>query len=251
MTELLNEQMELYLAGEMDDAGKMAFEQQLQTDEALAQQFSLYKNIQEEMMAARQHYEGEKKLKANLQSLSSQYFSGTETTPAKVVNMKRKWYYAAASIAAAVLMFIFLKPALFPVNNQEIYARYAIPESLSVQRGAVADSICTVAAGFYNNHQYAQAKPQLQQCLTAQPNKTEVQLAYSICLLELKEYNTALNTFKAISEGNSLLKQRAVWWMALTYLKQDLKGQAIEMLQSIPADAPDYEKAQQLLKEIR
>jgi hypothetical protein len=50
--------------------------------------------------------------------------------------------------------------------------------------------------------------------------------------------------------GNSVYKDKATWYLALSYLKQDKKAACKSTLKEIPVDAEDYDKAQKLLNNL-
>ncbi len=55
---------------------------------------------------------------------------------------------------------------------------------------------------------------------------------------------------KSCSKGESAFKYEAAFYEALSFLKEKDNGTAKDWLEKIPADAPNYKKAQELMKKL-
>jgi hypothetical protein len=53
-----------------------------------------------------------------------------------------------------------------------------------------------------------------------------------------------------IQHGTSIYKNKAIWYSALSELKQKNLEECKSLLRQIPEDSEDYDKAQELLKEL-
>ena len=81
-------------------------------------------------------------------------------------------------------------------------------------------------------------------------NNPELQYFYAVSLIEISDYVKAELLLHFIINGNSSYKFKAVWYLALSKLKQEMPNDAKELLKQIPPDAEDYEKAQKLLGQL-
>lgn len=253
------EKIEQYLNDELASDERTAFELQMQADAALATEVILYKNILNGLQNNAAARAGEaafiETLEANKKKLHHQH-------TAKIIPFykSRVFVIATTAIAASVLAFVLIF-SLFtsPKNAQQLYAQYAVHDTISAtMRGSIdtgtqqkiADSLFFIMQQAYNHKQYVLALPFLQS-YTATHNEVEYKLATGICLLETNQYDKAISIFKSVANTENVLKYRAKWYTALTYLKQNKIAQCKEALQQIPAEAGEYNNAQQLLKALK
>ncbi len=225
-----------------------AFEQRLQTDEAFAETFTMYKTIGNEMKE-----ESNDELTETLSSLNKKYF--TEKQEGKIVEMKtsgKKWwlYAAAASVFVAVL-FIIQPWKSKTVSNEEVFAQNAVVEDLpTVVRGTNNDSLQIKASELYNKKDYATALPLLDSLTKLKPGEAQLQLSLGICYLQTGNYSLAINKFDSLAAGESIYKYDAFAWKALAFLKQDKREDCIAALKQIPAQAANFEKAKKMIKQL-
>jgi hypothetical protein len=251
------EKIELYLAGAMQLEERKAFEEELATNAELKDTLLLYGNLDSEYTQLFQQQKGEKQLKQTLSSLNAQYFTNknTETTSTITSNekVKRFNYFKITAAAASVALIIFLGIYLFNAgstkSNGELYASFYTEESLSNTRG-VNDSLQT-AAELFNSKQYKAALPYLMALTENDKSLTNMQMALGNTYMQLAQYNNALNCFYEISNGNSLYKDRALFNIALVHLKQDQVANCKTTLKTIESSSAYYNKAQELLKQLK
>ena len=242
--------IEKYLAGELSNEDVRAFELRLSTDSELAENFKLYKSIENEMLAD----EDEMELKEDLSRHTKKYFSGDERS--KVIPMwpvrKKRWIYAAVAAAACVALLLVLKPwQSQKFTNEQLYAQNAVPEDLpATLRGNNEDSLFIKATGLYNKKDYAAALLLLDSLTRMKPGESQLQLALGICYLRTNQFETAINIFDTLAAGQSLYKYTALTWKAYVFLRKDNKEACIAALKLIPADAPEYGKARKLIKDL-
>ncbi len=239
------EKMEAFINNEMTVEEKQRFENELANDDKLAQRFQLYKKIQDTLSASQLNKENETSLQQTIVQVNNEHAS----RPAKVVTFSKanRWYAVAAAVLAVIVsVYLFNNDKK---SNTELYAQYAVFPALSGTRGS-NDSLLSKAITYYNNKQFTQAKPLLQQSLATDSSDKEIQLAYYICALQTENLGEALKGFTNIAATENVFTYQAKWYMALTYLKQNNIDACKLILQQIPADADTYTKAQQLLKQL-
>ena len=245
------EQIERYLAGELSNEEVQAFELRLQTDSEFAENFTLYQSIQNEM----QSDEDEASLKEELWRHTKKYF-GEEEKGGKVIPMgpvrKKRWVYAAVAAAACIALLLVFRPWQDNrLSNDELYAQNAVPEDLpTTMRGGNDDSLRARAAALYNKKDFAAALPLLDSITKYNPGEAQLQLALGICYLQTNNFEMAITKFDSLAAGQSIYHYDAFAWKAYVYLKQNNKEACIAALKQIPADAPNYGKAEKLIKEL-
>ena len=80
--------------------------------------------------------------------------------------------------------------------------------------------------------------------------KNELQLYYAITNIELDNFKIADAQLNILINGNSAYKNRALWYAALSRLKQKNNEASIMLLKQIPEGADDYKEAQHLLDKL-
>jgi len=243
------DQIEKYLAGELNNDELLAFEKRLQEDPSFAETFTLYRAIQNEMNSG----DDEKEIKENLSRLSNKYF--TPKTENKVIPLRsgnKKWWMYAAAAAVFITILLLFKPWQdSPLSNQEIYAQYAIPEELPfVARGSNEDSLLKKASELFNKKDYAAAIPLLDSITKLNPAEAQLQLSLGISYLNTGKFDLAINRFDSLAAGQSIYKNDALAWKALSFLRQDNKADCIAVLKQIPANANNFNKAEKMIRQL-
>ena len=243
------EQIEKYLAGELDSAEIKAFDLRVQSDTVFAETYKLYQVIQNEMNVE----PGENELRENLSALSKKHFEVKDT--AKVITLKtsnKKWWLYAAAAAVAITIILLLNPGNDRrLTTAEIFTQNAIPEELpAIVRGNNNDSLLRKASELFNKKAYAAALPLLDSITKVQPGEAQLQLSLGICFLQTGKYEAAIAKFETLAAGQSSYKYDALFWKALVLLKQDKKEMCITTLKQIPAEAANFDKAKKMIKMI-
>jgi tetratricopeptide (TPR) repeat protein len=243
------EQIEKYLAGELNQEALQAFELRLQNDKAFAETFAMYKTIDAEMSETAD----ETKLKEKLSGLSQKYFAGN--VPAKIISLnagRKKWWLYAAAAAVVIAGLFILKPWQDKAfSNEQLYAQYAVPDELpTVVRGANDDSLLIRATTLYNQIKYPAALILLDSIVKLRPSEAQLQLALGICFVETGKFDPAINRFDSLAAQESVYKYIALEWKALAYLKQNKTADCIAVLKLIPADAGNYKKSNELIQKL-
>lgn len=237
MNEELYIRFEQYLADEMTSEERTIFEAQLQNDASMNESFTLYK---ETTQFLEHHFSKEKaEFNQNLKSIGAQHFTAKKET--KVIAFK-PWYYAvAATIVVVIGMWMMMQndPSYSDFNHHET--------AVFVERSDSNENLQKAQEAF-NKKDYKQAVETFDKIQDFR--KPELQYFYAIALIETSNYAKAELFLDQLRGGNSVYKDKATWYLALSYLKQDKKEDCKLVLKEIPADAEDFDKAQQLLREL-
>jgi len=231
---------ESYLNNEMPAEERTQFETQLQSDAELRASFNLYK---ETTQFLENKFSSETSdFKNNLKVISESNFSNKEKKEVKVISFK-PWYYAVA--ATVTLMF----GAWFFMQNDPQYGDYNQHENAYfTERGSIIKNL-KLAQEAFNSKNYKVAVENFEIVLKDY-DKPEIRYFYAISLIEENRFVDAESNLTTIKNGKSVYKDKAIWYLALSNLKQKKMEECKTYLKQIPTDAEDYDKAQKLLKEL-
>jgi hypothetical protein len=240
MNEELYIGFESYLNNELPPEEKIQFEIKLKTDNEFNKEFELYKETT--LFLNHKFSKNTTDFKQNLQSISKEYFSENQQKPTKVISFK-PWYFAAAASVAIVLGTWFGMQ-----NNNPTYEDFNQHENAYFIERGEADLNMKNAQDFFNNHQFNKAVVAFEKIKNI--HNPELQYYYAIALIETNKYHKAESILKSIQQGSSAYKDKAVWFLALSKLKQEKINECKNVLKQISNDAEDYDKAQHLLNKL-
>lgn len=239
----MNEEMyigfESYLANEMPADEKILFEEKLQNDAKFKQQFNLYKGTTQ--LLSHKFSSETINFKKNLEAISKEHFSETNKNKTKVIAFK-PWYYAvAACLVIGLGIFTFTK-------KDPKYSDYSQYETAQFTERGDNDTNLKEAQDFFNAKQYQKAVVSFEKLQHI--NNPELLYFYSISLIETNNYTKAETILNNLKNGTSVYKDKAIWCLGLSNLKQKKLDECKTYLKQIPADAEDFDKAQKLLKDL-
>lgn len=239
MNEEAYSSFESYLNNEMSAEERLDFESRLQQDSQFKESFELY---QETSVFLGHKFAAETQdFKKNLASVSKDYFS-EEEQETKVVSFKPWYYAAAASVVILLGTWIFMKGPTAEYSDYDQHENAAF-----VERGDASQDLKN-AQDFFNKKEYGKAVASFEKIQKL--DQPEYQYFYAIALIETDNYVKAELLLNEIQRGNSIYKNKAVWYSALSELKQKNLEECKSLLRQIPEDSEDYDKAQELLKEL-
>ncbi|WP_211356615.1 sigma-70 RNA polymerase sigma factor region 4 domain-containing protein [Flavobacterium daemonense] len=177
--------------------------------------------------------------KENLNQIAEEHFNKKP----KVIGLK-PWYFAVA-ISVAVLFGLFF----FNYNQNPVFTDYNRPVHASFAEKGSEDGPLKNAEKEFNAKRYSLAIPYFEEVL-AKGTTPELQYFYGISLLEESHYLKAEAVFNELRAGNSVYKEKATWYLALSKLKQRDYKSCKEILQTISQDYDDYDDVQLLLDDL-
>ena len=228
-----------YLENELSEEEKTNFEKQLSGDPELASAFEIFKELNLHLENKFGNEQDLKAFKKNLKSISKEHFKSKKS---KVVAFKPWQYAIAASIAILVGLFVFqnINPSFEDYNNPEM--------ATFVERGDVNENL-KLAQDAFNAKNYKTAIPYFEMVLK-EKKSPEIQYFYAISLLEDNQFQKAETNLSELKSGTSVYKNKAIWYMALSKLKQKDYDSCKAILLTIPDDFEDYDQVQELLNEL-
>ncbi len=241
--------IENYISNSLNTEEKIAFENRLLTDKELANDFAMYKSIENTMT---NNLEGdETAFKNNLQTFQKVYFNkNVVSLQNNNKGVVRKMIFAAISIAAIlVLVFTLIPFGGSKLSNEQLFAKYATPEKEeNITRGGNdANSTLQLAIEFYNAKNYTAAIPVFEKI---KDSSVQGKLLLSICYVQINEFTKAHSNFDEIIKGQSIFVDKAIWNKALAFLKiKDLANCKMQLQKLLKSES--YKKnAAMILKNL-
>lgn len=230
-----------YLQGELSDAEKLSFENQLKADSDLAFSFETFKEVNNQL-ENKFGLEAERKVfKENLVSIANS--KSKNAIKYKVIVFKPWHYSVAASVVLLFGLFFMMqnsKPAFEDYNQHE--------NAYFVERGDLSENI-KMAQEDFNAKKYDEATVQFQ-IILKEKSTPEMELYYGISLLEINRLKQAERVFNELATGPSIYKNKAMWNLALLKLKQKDYEACESLLKQIPKDFENYDKVEELLDKL-
>lgn len=238
---------EAYLSKELSKDEAAVFEERLKNEPNFNEAFSTYKELSSFLEHKFENEEAQKKFKDNLKNISNVYFNKEETASTEKPKIKTVNFYKYAIAACIVVLFgiftinTFLTPTYNDYSNHEII-------SLTV-RGNNNDLLKT-AENAFNNKNFAEAEDAFKNLLRLDKDNSELKLYRAIALIELNDFEIADSLLEALSSKKSAYTGKAMWYLALSKLKQKDYKASLKILKAIPKDADDYEEAKELINKL-
>lgn len=232
---LINDYFEKSLSAE----DQIKFELLMQSDADFAKEVNFQKNLKKAIAL-----EERAALKTKLQS-----FETVAESPKSKVKPIRIWYVAASVILICGLGFYFTQSTT-PALYDEYYQTYPNIVAPTV-RGENNNNIQSEAFFEYDNGNYQKAEELFSTIYTSE--KEDYALFYkALSLLELNKTTDAVTAFKTFDLAkNNSFTPFVKWYLALGYLKENQKENAIPLLQSLTeTENPQQEMAKKLLSEL-
>lgn len=133
-----------------------------------------------------------------------------------------------------------------------LYEQYGFSKQMpAVARGADNQAQLTRAAEYYNKGDYEEARKILGKEYMFNPQNPLLAYYFAITLIETGQSYEARTVLQHLFEGRSVFKYDAAFYAALSLLKEDKKAEAVQWLQRIPRENPNYLKAQSLIAELK
>lgn len=237
------EDIEAYLNGEMKAVQKQEFEQQLTTDIQLQKQVEELRFLQTTIDKHLQAEQTLPELKKILTPLTQTHFHKLEQQKGgKVISMNR--VFAAIALAASVILIFFLfLPGVsvdgYPVDDM----------SGAINRGN--ETQLAKAAQLFNDQKYAEAVTAFQQLKTESPDDATINYYLGISLIKTKKFTEALPLFEALAKGESVYKEDANFFAALSAYNLQQNDKAKEYAAAVKKESKYYKYAKAVLKKTK
>lgn len=238
---------ETYLSNELSQEEVVTFEMRLKTDSEFNEAFNSYKELSHFLEHKFENEEASNAFQKNLESISTSHFNKEEIVSKKKQSTKTFQLYKYAIAASIALLF-----GAFTFNqfSNPSYSDFSNHENISLTvRGEQSDFLKTAETAF-NTKDFAKAEGIFSKLLEQDDTNSELKLYNAIANIELNKFDVADGLLEDLRKGNSAFKNKAMWYLALSKLKQDDEVACIEVLKTIPEAAENYKQAQELLNKL-
>ncbi|PCH76692.1 MAG: hypothetical protein COB98_05480 [Flavobacteriaceae bacterium] len=242
MKEEIYSLFEAYLQGELQGEELESFEKKLEKDTEFKANFMAYTEVEQSLKSSMGHASEEQALRATLNSFRNKE---NETEKGSVFKLKS---YVWMAVAASVLLLFSVY--IYKATDTPSYTEYALHQPLETGTRGTLDSNAKAAEKAFNSKDYTTAVKELSVLLAKDRGNVEWQLYYGISLIEIDKIATAVTILGPISSGNSVYKYTAQWYTALGYLKSGKLEWCKGVLEEMPLEAAEFEKAQELLRKL-
>ncbi|RZK81327.1 MAG: hypothetical protein EOO92_04940 [Pedobacter sp.] len=238
-----------YLEGDMETQERIDFAKELERDADLRKTVEQYKELHSTLKAKLAPDSGDQQIRETLNTMNQQYFKNEVTTAkkeAKVFSLKP--YIKYISIAAVLVIGLLL----WAPWSGGLYKKYSISKEMSVaERGASSQNPIAEGALLYNKGDYEGAKKIFQKEYMMNPQNPMLSYYFAITLIETSKTYEARTVLIHLYNGESVFKYDAAYYVALSFVKEGNKPEAIQWLNKIPAETANYTKAQALVAELK
>lgn len=221
----LFERIEAYILNNMDANNKAIFEREMQASESLRNEVAL-----------------QRKLMATVSVLSHEY-GRDDTSIKKTGKTNRSWVYVAA--AAVLLMFVLLRFFNNQPPTEKVFATFFTPDTgLPVAMSSNDNYTFYDGMISYKEEDYPKALAIWKSITT-----TSDTLSYytGMAYVNSGDMGQAIEVLTPIAENdNSGWRQKASWYLALAFIKQQKITEAIRWL----SKAPETDEKTQLLRKL-
>lgn len=239
-----------YLQGALSLQEQRDLEARIAQEPEVADAFTIFKEVNGHLgHTFSQERSG---FKNTIERSANAYFndaqSTTGATPAnqesKVIAFKPWRYLVAASVV------LFFGVMLWMNFQSASYGDYAFDGTISLTERSGGEVAFAKAEKAFNTQSYEEAILFFDTILSNDPENAEVAYYKGIALVELGEHAEAEGLFEQLAQGGSVFKYKALWYNGLSHLKRKDREGAKMLLNQIPSDAEDYERAQELLSKL-
>lgn len=236
-----------FINGQLSAEDTLDFENRLENDSAFKNSFNIYKELS---FFLENKFENEAEtdaFKKNLENISNTHFNKTETIT-QAPKKSKVFRYAQLAMAASVVLFL----GIFAFNqfSTPTYSDFNAHEPMTIVRGEGSVKDLIQATKAFNSKEYEKANALLKKVLENDPYNSELQLYYAITNIELDNFKIADTELNKLINGTSAYKDRALWYSALSRLKQKNIDATIVLLKQVSEEADDYKEAQKLLDKL-
>jgi tetratricopeptide (TPR) repeat protein len=247
-----SEYIENYFSGKPVPEEVQLFEKRIETDPDFAEEVAFYLSAH---AVAREIAHSEKKqqfrdIYRKNQKVGNLPVIKTSNTP---FIRKLVYYVAAAAAVAGIVFGIYtMNSAVSPAKLAAQYEKEHL-QSLPVTMSGRSDSVQT-GIRLYNEGKTNEALQQFEEIIQSDTSNFTAKKYAGLVCLRLKNYDKALDYFKALEAYNDLYSNPALFYQALTLMERNQSGDAAKtkllLQQIVQNDLEGKETAQEWLKKM-
>jgi tetratricopeptide (TPR) repeat protein len=242
------ETIEKYIDGELKGKELLDFKELLSANPDIRRDYELSLEINNSIL--------EDDVMALRETLNYMYEEESMIKRIPTVFRKRKFYYAAASVALLIATGGLIQRLNAPaLNSDAVFDKYYSPYEVTVtyrSGNTEMDRLLLNALERYEEKDYEKALILFEEAIESRQEDMAVNLYSGISYMEEEKYQKATKSFNnIISDNDNLFIEQAKWYLSMCYIKTDNIPRAKILLNEIIADESYYKSnAQKVLKDI-
>ncbi|MGO3237425.1 MAG: tetratricopeptide repeat protein [Psychroflexus halocasei] len=238
--------MESYLAGDLSVDEKKDFEERLKTDSDFKEAFENYQNVSHQLEHKFKKHSEREAVKKSIDRVADSYF---EKKSSNENNQTKKSSFKPWRIGVAAMILILVGIYAYQEFSTPVYSDYNQYATISFQSRGEENKNLKEAEEAFNSHQFAEAASYFE-TLVKENDNIEYKLYWAISLVETDEFEKADQLYLDILKSESVFVNEALWFGALSKLKQENNKATSQLLSQIPEESDRYEEAQKLYKKL-
>jgi|GEM_PF-1289782 len=248
------EEIDRYLQNELNELERKAFEDRLELDSELKQDFDILLDAKESLTNNWKHEIAELQLKQYLEKMGKEYFSSPSETKKPFESNKPKflvfgWVKYAALLVLALGGYWFWQTSQ-SASTANLYVLYSTVNNISLTEKGSDNAQLTAAEIAFNNKEYPEAIRLFDEMLKADNSQVEIRFYKAIAMIEINQYSEARLILKDLSNGSSAFKEDADWYTILSFVHEKNESKATELIESLPSGHAYEAKAKELLNSL-
>ncbi|CAA0144205.1 Protein of unknown function precursor, putative sensor of anti-sigma and ECF sigma factor [Tenacibaculum maritimum] len=221
---------ESYLKGELSDEEITDFTNKLSSCKKFKENYLLYKKTSDFFDYKIKNIRSERNFIKNVNKISNRYFE-KENTPQKK-NYSHYW-----KLGALILFLSLFVAYLLRITTSPSYYNFVTYNKIELTLKTNQSKLLIQTESAFNTKAFKEAHSYLTLLLEMYKGNTELELYDGFSLIELNRFSEADSLLKEIANGNSIYKDKATWYLALSKLKQKDYTSCISILKMIPKDS--------------
>ncbi len=249
-------EIETYLAGEMTETERLAFENRLQSDKELSSLLELYRRIDLHMERDQKIAPKQQELQAILGAFGKKYFAEEATRsemPVVAMPAKRNNVLRILAIAASVALMLAAYFVFFDKQDASQLANAYIKDNLTILSQTMDGAKDSIQQGIaaYNNKDYAKALAVFEEVYAAHPENSDALLYAGIANVAIKDHSVAIAKFTELSSKEHLFSNPGLFLKGVTLLQRNDPGDKEEariiLQQVVDEDLENASEAKEML----
>jgi predicted Zn-dependent protease len=246
------ELIESYLANEMPEEQRRAFEQQLSKDKALFDELNLHKDLANQL-------KGEKlnKFLDALHEADANWQLSPKEKKSVLINMNTRFILAiAASLAIIIFTWQYFLVSGEDPAQRHLFSEFFEPYQMVLSQRSEADTadhatLVNLAVQQYATGNFPLASDVFIQLMNLEPEQISYRFYYAISLLGANNSSTAINILEELLETHGhVFEEQSRWYLALAYISAGDENKALDKLKEIKPGQFHYPESRELISEL-
>lgn len=246
------ELIERYLANEMADHEHRAFEDQLNDNKALFDEFLIHKELDSLLSNEDLH-----KFLDTVHQTDARWTRPSKKNNTSFIQLNAR---LILGIAASLLIVIFSWQFLFvsgdSSSSSQLFADYYEPYQIVLSQRSESQSsghvaLFNQAIQDYADGDYTSAADAFRQLQTMETENVSYKFYFAVSLLSSDNAPEAIDILEELLETpNHFFTEQSRWYLAMAYISTNDRNSAVEVLQSISPGQFQYTKSRDIITEL-